>query len=251
MKHLDGVEQRLEEAARETRAAAKHSTPPPLGDGARRPIAPGWLIFAAAFALVILAVGVIPLISSPDDSDPAAGSTPTTVPTTVAPTVAPSVTVPAGGDCSATGLTLPPDQEGLPSVVAETRTAIAQAAISCDYEALEALAGPDFSSSFGGGGPENIRRWEDEGTYPATALLVELFGAPFAYEDYEGLPRHYYWPSAFVYDSWEDIPPADMEALQQIYTQEELNQTAEFGSYALWRIGITEDGEWRFFIAGD
>ena len=49
----------------------------------------------------------------------------------------------------------------------------------------------------------------------ALALLVELFDTPYAFEDYEDLPRHYYWPSAFVYDSWEEIPPADMEALEQ------------------------------------
>ena len=146
---------------------------------------------------------------------------------------------------------LPPEQEGLPDQVADTRLAIAEAAIACDYVALESLAGPDFSSSFGGGGSESFRQWEEDGTYPATALLVQLLGAPYAYEDYDGLPRHYYWPSAFVYDSWDEIPPEDMAALEEIYTQEELDQAAEFGSYALWRIGITEAGEWRFFIAGD
>jgi hypothetical protein len=135
--------------------------------------------------------------------------------------------------------------------VADTRMAIAEAAIACDYEALEGLASTDFSTSFGGGGFENIPQWEEEGTYPATALIVELFGTPYAFEDYEGLARHYYWPSAFVYDSWDEIPPADMEALLSVYTQEELDQAAEFGAYALWRIGITETGEWRFFIAGD
>jgi hypothetical protein len=42
-----------------------------------------------------------------------------------------------------------------------------------------------------------------------------------------------------------------MEALRSIYTEEELEMSAEFGSYALWRIGITETGEWRSLIAGD
>jgi hypothetical protein len=165
----------------------------------------------------------------------------TTVPATAAPIA----------DCSAAGMSLPPDQEGLPPAVAQARLAIAAAAIACDYEALEALASPDFSTSFGGGGFEMIPQWEEEGTYPATALIVELLGTPYAFEDYDGLPRHYYWPSAFVYDSWDEISPADMEALLTVYTQEELDQAAEFGSYALWRIGITETGEWRFFIAGD
>ncbi|HEU4915515.1 MAG TPA: hypothetical protein VFV13_03040 [Acidimicrobiia bacterium] len=263
MKHLDGVEQRLEQAAQEARMVAKHSAPPPLEATSERSIPPGWLIFAAVFGVVILALGVVPLISSPEDGETAAATTTIGTLTPSKPTTgpAPASTVPEpgttvlttilGASCSAAGLPLPGEQAGLPEVVAEARMAIAEAALACDYEALEALAAPDFVSSFGGGGIENIRQWEEDGTYPATALIVQLLATPYAYEDYDGLPRHYYWPSAFVYDSWDAIPPTDVEALRDIYTQEELDQTAAFGSYALWRIGITETGEWRFFIAGD
>jgi hypothetical protein len=262
MKHLDGVEQHLEEAAREVRAVAKHSVPPTPETPARRTVAPGWLIFAAAFGAVILAVGVIPLISSPDNTNPAEGSTPTTEPAPVSTVPAPTTTVPApttvapttvptSEDCSAAGMAMPADQEGLPPAVAATRRAILEAAIACDFDALEAVAGPDFITSFGGTGFEKIPEWEETGQYPATKLMVQLFETPYAFEDYEGEPRHYYWPSAFVYDSWDEIPPEDMEALRSIYTEEELEMSAEFGSYALWRIGITETGEWRSFIAGD
>jgi hypothetical protein len=259
MKHLDEFEQRMEQAAQEVRQAAKHAVPPQLDSDARRALPRGWLIFAAAFGVVLLTLGVLPMISSPEDSGPASGSTPTTTPTIASSTVPepvitapPATTVPSVvADCSAAGLPMPSEQEGLPTPVADTRRAIAAAAIACDYGTLEALASPEFVASFGGGGFEMIPIWEEEGTYPALALLVELFDTPYAFEDYEDLPRHYYWPSAFVYDSWEEIPPADMEALLRVYTQEELDQTAAFGSYALWRIGITETGEWRFFVAGD
>ncbi len=253
MKHLDEFEQRMEQAAQEVRQSAKHAVPPPLETGARRTLPRGWLIFAAAFGVVIVTLGVLPMISTPEDSGPASESTPSTTPAVASTTVPePVTTVPsADAGCSAAGLPMPAEQEGLPAPVADARRAIAAAAIACDYEALEALASPDLVTSFGGGGFENIPMWEEEGTYPALALLVELFDTPYAFEDYEDLPRHYYWPSAFVYDSWEEIPPADMEALLTVYTQEELDQSAEFGSYALWRIGITETGEWRFFVAGD
>jgi hypothetical protein len=262
MKHLDGVEQHLEEAAREVRAVAKHSVPPTPEPPARRSVAPGWLIFAAAFGAVILAVGVIPLISSPDETDPAAGSTPTTVPAPVSTVPAPTTTVPApttiapttvptSGECSASGMDVPADQPGLPDQVTDVRRAIIEAAIACDYETMESLAGPNFTTSFGDTGFEKIPEWEESGLYPATKLMVQLFDTPYAFEDYEGQPRHFYWPSAFVYDSWDEIPAEDMEALRSIYTEEELEMSAEFGSYALWRIGITETGEWRFFIAGD
>jgi hypothetical protein len=259
MKHLDEFEQRMEQAAQELRQSAKHAVPPPIESDARHALPRGWLIFAAAFGVVILTLGVLPMISNPDDSGPANGSTPTTSPvpaSTTAPepvtTGPPATTVPSvAADCSAAGLPMPAEQEGLPAPVAEIRRAIAAAAIACDFEALEALASPELVTSFGGGGFEMIPMWEEESTYPALALLVELFDTPYAFEDYEGLPRHYYWPSAFVYDSWEEIPPADREALLTVYTQEELDQSAGFGSYALWRIGIAETGEWRYFIAGD
>jgi hypothetical protein len=257
MKHLDEFEQRMEQAAQEVRQSAKQAVPPPVEAGARRTVRRGWLIFAAAFGVVIVTLGVLPMISSPEDSGPA-GTTPTTIPAVASTTVAEPVTTapattapPAVAACSAAGLPMPAEQEGLPAPVADARRAIAAAAIACDYEALEALADADLVTSFGGGGFELIPMWEEEGIYPALALLVELFDTPYGFEDYEDLPRHYYWPSAFVSDSWDEIPPADMEALLTVYTQEELDQAAAFGSYALWRIGITEAGEWRFFVAGD
>jgi len=253
MKHLSPLEQRLEEAAREVRQAARHSVPPPIDDGAARSrIQPGWLVFAAAFAVVILAMGLIPLLSGSGEPDGTlAEPSPTTapVPATTDPTT-PATTV-VVADCSAEGMSMPPHQEGLPAPVAETRRAVAAAAIACDYDTLEALAGPELTTSFGGGGFDNIPRWEEEGTYPALQLLVELFETPFATQDFEDVPRYYVWPSAFVYDTWEEIPAADLEALLTVYTQEELDEIAGFGSYAGWRIGITDDGQWQFFVAGD
>jgi hypothetical protein len=259
MKHLDDVEQRLEKAAHEVRTVAKHSNPPAPDTPKPRSIAPGWLIFATAFGAVIIAVGVIPMISSPEES-PAAGSTPTTVPAPVTTVPAPITTVPdttmvppttvPTADCSAAGMTMPPDQEGLPMAVAETRRAILEAAIACDYESLEALAATGFRTSFGGTGFEKIPEWEETGMYPATKLMVQLLGTPYGFEN-ELEPRTYWWPSAFGYDSWDEIQPADMEPLRSIYTEEELEMTAEFGSYALWRLSIDESGEWTTFIAGD
>ena len=253
MKHWSPLEQRLEEAAREVRRAATHSVPPPIDDGAASSrIQPGWIVFAAAFAVVILAMGLIPLLSGSGEpvgtlAEPS--PTPPPVPATTNPTT-PTTTV-LGADCSAAGLSMPSDQEGLPTPVAQTRRAVATAAIACDYDTLEALAGPGLTTSFGGGGFDNIPRWEEEGTYPALQLLVELFDTPFATQEFEDLPRYYVWTSASVYDTWEEIPPADLEALLTVYTQEELDQHSGFGSYALWRIGITENGQWQFFVAGD
>lgn len=252
MRHLNRLEQRLEEAAREVRQAARRATPPALEEkGGRLPR--GWLVFATAFATVLVAVGLIPALtrSGAPDTTTSATSPATTVPAVTS--TLPAETTTSGApeaNCSAAGLAMPPDQEGLPEPVAAMRRAISEAAIACDFAALEELAGPDLVTSFGGGGFENITLWEEQGE-GQLGTLVRLFDTPFGSEDYEDLPRHYYWPSAFVYDTWEEIPPADVDALRTIYTDEELREIAAFGSYAGWRIGITEDGDWRFFVAGD
>jgi hypothetical protein len=251
MKHLSELEQRLEQAANELRQAARQSTPPPFDDRARSATGTGWLVFAAAFVAVVLVMGVIPLLTSSELPEPPVGGS---SPSTTEMVVTPPTTVPApttiAPDCSAAGLPMPAEQEGLPAPVAEARRAIATAAIACDYRALEALGGTDLNTSFGGGGFQNIPLWEGQGE-GQLGTLIKLFDTPFATQDFEDLPRYYVWPSAFVYDSWEEIPPADLQALNSIYTEEELDQIAGFGSYAGWRIGITEDGEWRFFVAGD
>ena len=261
MKHANPLEKRLEEAAQEVRQAARHSVPSPIGDRPRSPIRPGWMVFASAFVVVILVGGVIPLLTPPTDSGEPSPTPPIPLVTTATgavDTTTTSIGNAVGDVCSATDLPVPGDQEGLPEPVAETRRAIAEAAVGCYIDALGRLAGvgpngregPELITSFGGGGFMNIVEWEDDGD-ESLALLVKLLDLPYAVQDYEDLPRYYLWPSAFVYDTWEEIPPADLEALRTIYTDEELDEIAAFGSYAGWRIGITEDGEWRFFVAGD
>jgi hypothetical protein len=54
-----------------------------------------------------------------------------------------------------------------------------------------------------------------------------------------------------VYESWADIPEELRLELLMIYTEEELDQIAGFGSYAGWRTGIDELGNWLYFVAGD
>jgi len=243
---MSDLERKLERAAQEVREAAQHSMPPPIEN--RTPASHrAWFVFAAGFAVVVIVIGIIPLLSGPTGDDTVASSTITVAPTSTVPSV---TTTPVSDDCSAFGMPLADVQDGLPDDVATTRQAIMAAAITCDYEALEILA-PELLTSFGGGGFDNLQIWEEEGTYRPLAILVSLFDTPFATQDIEGNPRFYVWPSAFVYDTWDQIPATDLEPLAGIYTQEELDQIATFGSYAGWRIGITEDGEWRFFVAGD
>lgn len=142
------------------------------------------------------------------------------------------------------------DQDGLPEVVADTRQAIADAATHCDYERLEELTADQFTYSFGAEGDASgfWRRGELRGSEPLR-YLVELLDRPHARIDAGG-PR-YVWPSAFAYDAWEDVPEADREALRPLYDDDDFARFEQFGGYTGYRVGISEAGEWLFFVAGD
>ena len=148
--------------------------------------------------------------------------------------------------CSSAGL--PADlteQPGLPTGVAEMRRAIAEAAVACDYEALEGLALSEntFTYSFGNG-EEPAAFWRDaegRGEEPL-ALLVRLLALPNVKEG-----RLYTWPSAAGARATDE----DWEALEAVFTEEEIAQWRRFGAYIGYRVGITSAGDWAFYVAGD
>jgi hypothetical protein len=138
----------------------------------------------------------------------------------------------------------------LTAPVAEKLTAIAEAAAGCNATGLAALASDDITTTFGpGSGPEDIASWQPDDE--RFGIIVELFNMSHGVTEMEDGSRLYVWPIAFAYETWEEIPQAQLQELLRIYTQEELDQISLLGSYGGWRIGITEAGEWIFFVAGD
>jgi len=153
-------------------------------------------------------------------------------------------------ECSASGVERPGPQPELPSAVAERREAILTAALICDLDALAILTSPSFTASFGGGDPKDV--WiadEDSGYEPMRALVEILRLAPTPTEAADGV--FFLWPPAFTYDTWEEVPEADREALRVLYNDSDFEGFAQFGGYIGYRTGITEDGTWTFFVAGD
>ncbi len=158
----------------------------------------------------------------------------------------------AEGACSAEGHPVPPEpQEQLPLQVAETRAAIVEAAAACDEQRLAELAGDEFTYSFGGGDDFAgfLRRGEDRPPRPLR-YLVELLDRPYGTVEVQGQTQ-YVWPSAFAYDDWDEVPEADREALEPLYDEDDFARFARFGGYTGYRIGISADGDWLFFVAGD
>ncbi|MDP2623698.1 MAG: Gmad2 immunoglobulin-like domain-containing protein [Actinomycetota bacterium] len=143
---------------------------------------------------------------------------------------------------------------GLPEAVARTRAEIWEAARACDWDKLQSLLGPDFSYSFGGQDDSidaPIHHWqglEDQGEDPIR-FLAELLNRPFGTIASEGI-TYYVWPSAHT-RPWEDVTDAEREALRPLYDEQALADFKAFGAYFGYRVGITDDGDWVYFIAGD
>lgn len=134
---------------------------------------------------------------------------------------------------------------GLPGPVARTHAALLAVARSGDYESLRPLLPSDgFSYTFGGpvgGGP--IAYWrqvESQSGERPIEILARILSLPGTL--YRGT---YVWPFAY------DKQPDELTG----YERRRLSVLADdFGvgsGYLGWRAGITPDGVWRFFVAGD
>ncbi len=145
------------------------------------------------------------------------------------------------------------EQPDLPVAVADMREQIWQAAVVCDYDSLADLTSPDlFTYSFGGSG-DPAAYWaqlEADGEEPMR-FLAETLNLSFATTDAGDLGTAYVWPSAFAYPTWADVPQADRDMLATLYGQAAIGDWELFGSFIGYRIGITEDGEWIYYVAGD
>lgn len=184
--------------------------------------------------------------AGPTKSEPVDRPTPTI-------TESPPPSGESGCSAAASSAKLAP-QPGLPDRVAEVRLAIAEAAVSCQYRRLEALAradGESFTFTFGDSDdPARYwRRQEETGEEPMrylVGMLERVYGKVSA-----GDLVLYIWPSAATYQSWAEVPSEARQALRPLYGGEDFEQFAGFGSYVGYRVGITDAGDWLYFVAGD
>ena len=173
--------------------------------------------------------------------------TTTTTSTTTTSTEAPT--------CSAAGLTISSGAQpnDLPAAVSELRSELLAAATACDFERLGSMAEADGTSYTFGEAP----------TLPPTGATLRQTA------------RHL-WPTWC--SSWNSNPPSTTSAKATCTTcgrpctpcligQMQPRSSARswptsseptswqvrdsFGGYVDYRVGITADGRWAFFVAGD
>jgi len=144
----------------------------------------------------------------------------------------------------------------LPEPVARLRKEIIAAALTGDIDKLRPILKangitPVFSL---GGDTDAIRFWKDvsgdgEGR-EVLAIMIEVFEAGFVHIKHDGRDDIYVWPY-FAELPLESLTAAQQVELYKLVTAQDVKDMEAFGAYIFYRAGITPDGQWQFFLAGD
>jgi hypothetical protein len=141
-------------------------------------------------------------------------------------------------------------QDGLSEATAAKRQAIFDAAVACDYDALAKLAGPQFNFTFGDAAGGAAAYWEAREAHgePVIKVLVQILNLPHVARQLpDGGAKYVSWPSAD-----QDVrTAADWDALKGVYTDEQVAGWRSSDLYTGYRVGISDSGDWMYFVAGD
>ncbi len=144
-----------------------------------------------------------------------------------------------------------------PEPVQRMRELIVEAAASGDIERLRPLLGKgptqtQVSVVEGADDPVTTLKGlsgDPEGV-EILAILLDVLATGFVKVD-AGTPNEMYvWPY-FAEKSLEMLSPPEKVELLRIVTAGDFADMQEFGGYNFYRVGISPDGQWKFFVAGD
>lgn len=82
------------------------------------------------------------------------------------------------------------------------------------------------------------------------AILIDLLNTGFVHIDAGGSNETYVWPY-FVALPLESLTAPQKVELLRLVTAGDVEDMKAYGAYNFYRIGISPEGEWRFFMAGD
>lgn len=212
-----------------------------------------------AAALGLTACGGDTDTTSPDGT---ASPSPTTTDAPASPDPADSptdATEPTGqetvaGDCSAAGMTADgADLARLPDQARAAAEFLLDAALRCDEQLLATAAFESGTTlTFGEADPYEFFGLpeQDEEIYAIIATL--LTETPYAAEADDATPATFVWPRVHTSD-WVDADQAWQEVVDAgLLTAAEADEMRAAGTgYLGWRLGITGEGDWQFFVAGD
>jgi hypothetical protein len=202
--------------------------------------------------LLLALVLVVALAACGSDSENTADPAPETVTVTQTETVETQEPSEPEPGCAAAELNRILPEEDLPQPVADVRQRVFDAALACDYEALEQIAleqGEGFTFSYGAGPDDSAavywRELEERGAEQPLRVLATILTLPHTRNE----SGSYAWPNAYSESPTDEAWQALVDA--GIYTQEELESMKAGGMYLGYRTAITAEGDWQFFVAGD
>lgn len=144
-----------------------------------------------------------------------------------------------------------------PEPVRRIRQLIVEAAASGDIERLRPLLGKGVTETqvsiveTDEGPVETLKgqSGDNEGI-EILAILLDVLATGFVQVD-KGTPEEMYvWPY-FAEKPLATLTPPEKVELLRIVTAGDFVDMQEFGSYNFYRVGITPDGQWKFFVTGD
>jgi hypothetical protein len=148
------------------------------------------------------------------------------------------------------------DLSRLPPAVARMRERILAAARTGQLDALVTVmqsneTPPIFSL---GGDMDPLAYWRrnypDSGGVEILAILTEILETGFVHVD-QGTPEEMYvWPY-FSRAPLKTLTPEQKVDLFKIVTGSDYKDMLNDGTYNFFRLGIGQDGAWRFFVTGD
>lgn len=90
----------------------------------------------------------------------------------------------------------------------------------------------------------------DPSGHEILAIITEILESDFVLID-EGTDREVYvWPYFYAYPL-EKLTAKQRVQLFRLMTYGDYQEMESFGAYIFYRLGITPQGRWRFFVAGD
>lgn len=144
----------------------------------------------------------------------------------------------------------------LPEKARKTRERILEAAKTGDPDkVVTVMQSNEVMPVFSFGGEKNaLEFWKS--SYPDSdgievlSILVEILEAPFVHLD-KGTPQEMFvWPY-FYGVPLEKLTAEQKVELFKIMTGVDYKEMQQFGAYIFYRVGISPDGVWHFFVAGD
>lgn len=149
------------------------------------------------------------------------------------------------------------DTSTLPLPVKRMRELIMDASRTGDLEALRPLLGSGNNvtqlsfGDFDGDPIEYLRSGSgDAEGHEMAAILLEVMEAGYVVFGEGTVDELYVWPYFYAI-ALESLTPKQRVELFKLVTAGDYEDMLSFGAYIFFRVGITAQGRWIFFVAGD